>query len=29
MSCSKIDDLEDLASNLFEFDEEEQRLNKR
>lgn len=25
MSCSKLDDLEDIAANLFDFDEEEPR----
>lgn len=27
-SCSKIDDLEDLAENLFDFDEEQPRIRK-
>lgn len=29
MSCDKIDDLEDLASNIFDFEEEEQRQPRR
>lgn len=29
MSCSNIDDLEDLAANLFDFGEDEQRQPRR
>ena len=29
MSCSKIDDLEDLAADLFDFDEEKPKVVKK